>query len=146
MIRIYRSPRRSKLTLPLGLRDSKKWINVFYMASYIATSQSLLDIVYIPSKSGGFDESLGMWQSIKLSLSPRNFYIAMGRNRTWKYVVVPRHGPLSLYTELEGPSIAKLEFLLPTIHFSDDFQRPLAFNGHGSWYVCKMTFSVNKIW
>ena len=50
-----------------------------------------------------------------------------------KYVMISQHGPLSLYTNYTIGS------LYPMVRPWDDFQGPLAYNGHNSCSVCKAT-------
>jgi hypothetical protein len=64
----------------------------------------LPDTAIGPSKRGGSNAKLGVVAIKK---------IAMIGTSARKYVVVPQHGPLSLYTKLEGPSIAELDSYLP---------------------------------
>ena len=50
-----------------------------------------------------------------------------------KYAMVPQHGPFSLHTILEGPSLHQMAF--PMIRPLDDSQGPSPFRGHGPWLV-----------
>ena len=60
------------------------------------------------------------------------------RTQTQKYVVVPQHGPLLLYTKLEGPSITKNEclFSMVPVRPLDGFEGPLDVHGHGALGLC----------
>ena len=78
----------------------------------------LLEIVLGPSKLGGSNVKLGPLQTMKLPLSPRNIILPWWGPRLCvnldchKYVVAPQHGPLSLYTKFEDPSVARINFYL----------------------------------
>ena len=58
-----------------------------------------------------------------------------------KYVAVPQPSPLSLYTKLEGPSTAKMDFYFPRYGVWMSFNGSLDFRGHSFWSVCKATLS-----
>ena len=64
-------------------------------------------------------QNQGHGKQLKLSHSPRILYYR-GRVSTYLLVwivVISQHGPLSLYTKLEGPSLMKLDFYLPWMIF-----------------------------
>lgn len=46
------------------------------------------------------------------------------------YIAGPHHGPGSLDSKLEGPSIAILDILFNMVQPLDDFQGLLDFHGH----------------
>ena len=48
---------------------------------------------------------MGRGNQSNLSLVPKSYYIVMIGIQT--YVAVPQHGPVSLYSKLEGLSISK---------------------------------------
>ena len=50
---------------------------------------------------------------------------------------VPQHGSLSLYTKLQSPLNCKICMPIHTVWHLDDFQAPLDFHSHDSWFVCK---------
>ena len=58
--------------------------------------------------------------------------------RTQTYIAIPQPNPLSLYTKLEGPSIAKLYCNFPQygLLMIFDFQRALRFSW--SWLLVYM--------
>ena len=58
--------------------------------------------------------------------------------RTQVYVVVPQYGPLSLYTKLEGPSIAKLDSYFP------HYELWMIFNNH--WIFMVMALGLCAQW
>jgi hypothetical protein len=78
----------------------KKWI----------IYRGLLDIVVGFSKRGEYDVKLGALIIDWIVIGFEEYDIAMVGMRTWTYVAVPQHGPLSLYTKLKDPSIANLDF------------------------------------
>jgi hypothetical protein len=66
-----------------------------------------------------------------------------------KYVAVPHHGSLSLYTKLEGASIAKLVFFPPwyglwMIFKSLRFFMVMAFGPCGKWPLLLYLLSINE--
>jgi hypothetical protein len=61
-----------------------------------------------PLKKGGSNAKLGTCQPIKLSLTLQNNTLPCWAPEPKKCIAVPRHGPLSLYTKLEDPPLAKL--------------------------------------
>jgi hypothetical protein len=60
-----------------------------------------------------------------------NISIAYDFGVSIKHVVLPRHGPLAHYTNLEAPSIAKMNSIFQGTTL-EGFQGPLDFHGHGS--------------
>ena len=62
----------------------------------------------------------------------------MVRIQTRTYVEVPQHGSLSLHTKIEGPIHCKTRFPFPMVWPLNDFQ------GHGSWFVCKVALRAGS--
>lgn len=58
-------------------------------------------------------------------------------------VLVPQHGPFSLYINLEDPINCKIGFLFPPLQPSDSFQGPLVFmvTALGFWVKQPLGFS-----
>ena len=100
------------------------------------------DIALDPSKLGKSNTKLGSCRSIKLSLVPWMTIIVVVRIRSWTYVAIPQHGPLSLYTTCEGPSIGKKNRLLFPMYGQHIIIKDLEiFYGHDSWSICKAVMS-----
>ena len=83
----------------------------------------------LEAKRGGSNIKPRTMESTKFSLAPRNI-ISPWWGQT--YGAVLQHGPLSRKTKFEGPWIG---FLVFTVWPLDDFQGPLDFHGHGSWFL-----------
>ena len=61
------------------------------------------------------------------------------------YVVVPQHGPLPLYSKLEGPIDCKLNFLIFFMVWPlDNFQGALDFHGHNTWFMRKAALNMGR--
>ena len=111
-----RSWRRSKFTLHQALKVSKTkeiWMDEKSNMMILHDTKWTMvhDLPYValgPSKGGGSN-------AIKLLLAPRKYYSTMVGTQTQTYVAVLQHGPLSMYTKLEGPAIAKLDFYFPRL-------------------------------
>ena len=111
-----RSWRRSKFTLHQALKVSKTkeiWMDEKSNMMILHDTKWTMvhDLPYValgPSKGGGSN-------AIKLLLAPRKYYSTMVGTQTQTYVAVLQHGPLSMYTKLEGPTIAKLDFYFPRL-------------------------------
>jgi hypothetical protein len=86
------------------------------MASHMKTSTSSFVVYRIfalgPSKRHVSITRLKDAMITKLPLTPKDDDSII-RTQTQTYVAVPKHDPLSLYTKLEGPSIANLDFYCP---------------------------------
>jgi hypothetical protein len=100
---------------PRGHEDLNGW-NI-YMASHMETSTSSFVVYRIfalgPSKRHvSTITKLEDVMIIKLPLTPK-YDDTNIRTQTQTYVAIPKNVSLSLYTKLEGPSFANLDFYCP---------------------------------
>ena len=97
-----------------------------------------------PSKKGGFNAKLRACQPIKMALTLQNSTLPWWAPKPKKCVAVSQHGPLSLYSKLQDPSMAKLNPCFPWYGLQVIYKGPLHFHGHGSWSMCKGALSCIK--
>ena len=83
----------------------------------------------------------GLYQALKLPLALGNIILPLRelkpKNMLWSLNKVHFHFTLSMWAYQ-----LQVEFLFLTIQPFEDFQEPLEFHGHGSWYVCKATLML----
>jgi hypothetical protein len=62
-----------------------------------------------------------------------------------KYAMVPQHGPFSLHTMLEGPSLHITAFPTHMVRPLDESQGCSPLQGHGSWLMCEVALRLHMI-